>query len=120
MKYRILRRADKDIEAICNYIAQDNVDAADRLDERLHAIIQVLAEFPKMGHRRADVSAPEYLFWVEGNYVIAYRTRGKTLHGRPRCPRGTRFPQVIQEIINLTGNAPTACSSRTPAPSASK
>jgi len=79
MKYRISRRADTDIERICDYIAQDNPDAADRLDERIHRAIQLLARFPGMGHTRSDVNDKRYLFWAVGNYVIAYRVEPKEL-----------------------------------------
>jgi plasmid stabilization system protein ParE len=40
MKYRISRRADNDLEAICDYIAEANPDAADRLDEQIHNAIK--------------------------------------------------------------------------------
>jgi len=79
MKYRISHRANKDIEEICDYIAQDNIDAANRLDERIHQTIKSLAEFPGMGHVRADVEDHRYLFWSVGNYVIAYRVERKEL-----------------------------------------
>ena len=61
MNYRISRRADNDIERICDRIAQDNPDVADRLDERIHGAIQLLADFPKLGHTRADVKDARYL-----------------------------------------------------------
>jgi plasmid stabilization system protein ParE len=56
MTYRISRRANADIESICDYIAKDNPNAADEVDERIHGTIQMLALFPGMGHSRADVS----------------------------------------------------------------
>lgn len=46
MRYRISCRADADIERICDHVAADNPDAADRLDERLHREIQLLAGPP--------------------------------------------------------------------------
>src|SRR5207302_1360583 len=46
MKYRISRRADKDVAAICNHVAEDNPMAAEQLDDRLHQEIQFLAQFP--------------------------------------------------------------------------
>jgi len=42
MKYRISRRADTDIECICDYIAENNPDAAERLDDRIHQAISTL------------------------------------------------------------------------------
>ncbi len=79
MKYRISRRADVDIERICDCIAEDNPDAADRLDQEIHQAIQLLAKFPGMGHARPDVQDKRYLFRAIGNYVIAYRLEKKEL-----------------------------------------
>jgi toxin ParE1/3/4 len=79
MSYRISRRANTDIVRICDRIAKDNPTAADRLDEEIHEAIQLLAKFPGMGHRRADVRDNRYLFWAVGSYVIAYRVKGKKL-----------------------------------------
>ena len=79
MNYRISRRADTDIERICDRIAKDNPGGADRLDEQIHRAIQLLAEFPGMGHTRADVEDKRYLFWPVGSYTIAYRVEQKEL-----------------------------------------
>lgn len=79
MKCRISRVADRDIRAICDYIAQDNVDAADKLDRRLHEAVELLASIPGMGHHRDDVPDPRYRFWSVGNYVIAYRVEENTV-----------------------------------------
>lgn len=79
MKYRISRKADTDIERICDYIAEGNPDAADRLDQQIHRAIQLLAKFPGMGHTRPDVQDKRYLFRAVGNYVIAYRLEKKEL-----------------------------------------
>jgi plasmid stabilization system protein ParE len=79
MNYRISRQADTDIERLCDYVAEDNPDAADRLDEQLHRAIELLAKFPGLGHSRADVKDKRYLFRAVGNYVIAYRLEKKEL-----------------------------------------
>lgn len=79
MTYRISRRAHNDIEDICDYIARDNPDAAERVDDQIHEAIQLLARFPGMGHTRADVKDKRYLFWVVGSYVIAYRVEQNEL-----------------------------------------
>lgn len=73
MKYRISRRADKDLEAICDYVAEANPDAAERLDGQIHDAIKKPARFPGMGHARSDVKDKRYLFWAVGKYIIAYR-----------------------------------------------
>jgi toxin ParE1/3/4 len=79
MNYRISKRADADFDEIWNYIAQDNPEAADRVENSLHAAIRLLARMPGMGHRRNDVSNPIYRFWAVGAYVIAYRREGRTI-----------------------------------------
>jgi toxin ParE1/3/4 len=79
MTYRISGRANADIEAIWEYIAQDNIDAATRVDERIHHALHMLARFPGMGHARPDVRDKRYLFWTVGTYVIAYRMEDNKL-----------------------------------------
>jgi len=79
MKYRISRMADADIERICDRIAEDNPDAADRVDQEIHRVIRLLARFPGIGHTRPDVKDKRYLFRAVGNYVIAYRMERKEL-----------------------------------------
>jgi plasmid stabilization system protein ParE len=61
MNYRISRKADTDIESICERIAEDNPGAADRLDQQIHQAVQLLAEFPGLGHTRPDVTDKRYL-----------------------------------------------------------
>jgi plasmid stabilization system protein ParE len=79
MRYRISRRANAELERICDRIAEANPAAAETLDERIHRAIRALAKFPGMGHTRADVKDKRYLFWAVGNYIIAYRVERKEL-----------------------------------------
>jgi len=79
MNYHISRQADADISQICDYIAKDNPDAAELIDNRIHDAIQRLARFPGLGHIRPDVTDKRYLFWAEGKYVIAYRLEDEEL-----------------------------------------
>jgi len=87
MNYRFSRRADADIEAICDRITKHNAEAAERLDEQLHHAIGLLAQFPGMGHRRSDVEDKRYLFLAVDKYIIAYRVERdellvvRVLHG---------------------------------------
>jgi toxin ParE1/3/4 len=79
MKYRISRKADADIERLCDFVAEDNPEAADRLDEQIHGAIELLAKFPGLGHARSDVRDKRYLFRAVGSYVIAYRIEKQEL-----------------------------------------
>ena len=76
---RISRRAERDMDAIWDYIAQDSVMSADRVDESFRNAVQLLVAFPWIGHEREDVRNPAYRFWNVFNYVIVYRVRGRIL-----------------------------------------
>ncbi len=79
-RYQLTPEARVDLFTIWEYIAQDNISAADRIVTRLERAFQLLAAFPKKGHRRADVhTSKPVLFWPDGAYVIVYRPESKPL-----------------------------------------
>jgi len=55
--------ADLDLNEIWEYIAADNVDAADRWIEKLFDAFEALARAPGMGHKREDLTDYPVLFW---------------------------------------------------------
>ena len=82
-----------DLDEIWEYIAQDNVDAADRVLAAIHSALTTLAGSPQIGHRRPDLTTRPLRFHVARNeYLIAYAAGEKPLwvlaafHGR-RNPR---------------------------------
>ena len=79
-RYRLTPEARFDLFALWEYIARDNVTAADRVVRRLDRAFHLLAVFPKKGHKRADVhSSRPILFWPVGAYVIVYEPEPKPL-----------------------------------------
>jgi toxin ParE1/3/4 len=72
-RFRLSRSDDRELEAIWEYIAVDNPDAADRLIERFHDTFQWLANYPRADHKRKDMGDRPVLFWEEGRYEIIYR-----------------------------------------------
>src|SRR6266849_4125190 len=50
--FRFLPLARNDLNEIWEYIAQDNLDAAERLVERIEELCALLAERPQLGRRR--------------------------------------------------------------------
>ena len=62
----------QDLEEIYNYIAADNVAAAERLANRLRQRWHMIADNPQIGHRRDDL-LKNLRSSTEGNYVIFYR-----------------------------------------------
>ena len=82
-----------DLDEIWEYIAQDNVDAADRVLADIHSTLTLLAGSPQIGHRRPDLTTRPLRFHVaRDEYLIAYVPDEKplwvvaVLHGR-RNPR---------------------------------
>ena len=78
-KYVLSEAAELDLDAIWDYIAQDNIDAADRWINKLFESFQSLAQSPGMGHRREDLTAFPILFWPVGAYLILYRTQNQVV-----------------------------------------
>lgn len=80
-------RAVDDLDEIWRFVAADNLQAADRLIDRLIAAGEPLAEFPHLGRDRTGL-APGLRSLPVGNYVLFYRPDGhgavivRILHGR--------------------------------------
>ena len=91
-------QAYTDLDEIWEYIAADNLDAADRVREEIYEAIQSLVPFPYVGHSRPDLTSKPLRFQRVREYVIAYAPDEKplaviaVLHGR-------RSPRVIAAIL---------------------
>ncbi len=78
--YRLTPEARIDLLTIWEYIARDNMTAADRVVSRLERAFYLLAAFPRKGHKRADVHSCEpVLFSATGSYVVVYQPDSKPL-----------------------------------------
>ena len=64
-----------DLEAIWDYIAADNIDAADRWIAKLFEAFEALGQNPGMGHKREDLTRFPILFWPVGAYLVIYRSK---------------------------------------------
>jgi len=64
-------QAEIDITSIWNYIATDNVKAAETLIDRIERAFDMLAEQPLAGRARSELAANLRSFPV-GSYVIFY------------------------------------------------
>jgi plasmid stabilization system protein ParE len=84
------------------YIAADNLNAADRVLEEIYSTLMSLARFPQQGHVRPDLTSRPLRFHVVRDYVIAYAPDEKPLaviailHGR-------RNPRVLAAILSRRG-----------------
>lgn len=72
-RYEFTRLAAGDLHEIWDYIAEDDVDAADRVIAEIHRSLNILAEFPEMGHRRDDLADAALRVWPVHSYLIVYR-----------------------------------------------
>jgi toxin ParE1/3/4 len=72
-------QARRDLHEAWDFIAQRDVDAADRLLAQVEVAVAMLANVPGAGHARSDVRDPRLRFWVVRPYVIAYRYTSRTL-----------------------------------------
>lgn len=78
-KYVLSAAAEADLNAIWEYIAEDNVDAADRWIDKLFNAFETLAQNPNMGHRREDLTLFRVLFWPVAAYLVIYRVRDRSV-----------------------------------------
>lgn len=88
--------ARTDIFNIWSYIAPDNEDAADRVEEAIFHACAFVAQTPLRGHVRPDLTSRNLRFWTlirYPNYTVVYRPETMPLqviailHGRRNLRR---------------------------------
>ena len=92
--------ARHDIEAIWDYIAHENLDAADRLIRSFEAAFSRLADFPQIGHRRPDLTPHPLLFWSMHRLLIVY-------HPTPAAVLIVRILSGYQDLVEALSDAST-------------
>jgi toxin ParE1/3/4 len=70
-KFRKHRRADLDLDSIWNFVAADDVQAADRQINRIGEVFRMLVENPLAGRERPELRKDLRSFPV-GSYVVFY------------------------------------------------
>jgi toxin ParE1/3/4 len=68
-RFRKLPRADLDLDSIWNFIAADDIRAADRQIDRIGEVFQMLVENPLAGRERPELRKDLRSFPV-GSYVV--------------------------------------------------
>jgi toxin ParE1/3/4 len=80
VSYRLAPSAERELDAILLYIAEDNPRAADDLEERFFALFEHLGNMPGMGHLREDLTKRDNVrFFTLRGYIIAYITEVEPL-----------------------------------------
>lgn len=87
-----------DIDQLWEYVAEHNIDAADRVIADISDALRTLVSSPHIGHRRPDLTARPLRFHLVRDYLIAYGPDESplwvvaVLHGR-------RNPRVMAAIL---------------------
>ena len=78
-RFKLSPEAAHDIRDIWPFIAQDNIRAARKVRLQLFEACQLIADNPKIGHRRDDLTEEPVLFWPVGSYLIIYDPNAKPI-----------------------------------------
>jgi len=98
--FQLTPQAAEDLDAIWWFIAEDNRDAADRVETEIVATCCRLAQRPLMGTRRQDITPLPVRFWTVArfpNYVIVYRPETAPLQVVAVLHGKRNLKQVLEE-----------------------
>ena len=70
--YSLVPQARTDLREILSYIAEDNVDAADKVLDRFLEIFELLGDNPDVGHFREDLTTHPVRFFPVYSYLVIY------------------------------------------------
>jgi antitoxin ParD1/3/4/toxin ParE1/3/4 len=96
-RYILTPRAKRDINEIWEYIASDNIEAADRVLDALESAMVKLAKSPGIGHWREELADKRHRFWLVYSYLIAYRHETKPV----QIVRVLHASRDVQSILGL-------------------
>jgi plasmid stabilization system protein ParE len=97
-RFVLTPRARQDINDIWDYIAVENINAADRVLYALERAMLRLAKNPGLGHWREELTDRRHRFLLIYSYLIAYRYEAKPL----QVVRVLHAARDVQSILGLT------------------
>jgi plasmid stabilization system protein ParE len=77
--YVLHPEAYTDLDDIWEFIAEDNLSAADRVREDIYKAVGKLVPFPHRGHRRPDLTSRPLRFITVRDHLLAYAPDEKPL-----------------------------------------
>jgi toxin ParE1/3/4 len=86
--YIVSPLADEDVFEVWRYLYERaGLEVANRVETELYAAFETLAQNPRIGHTRADLTSHSVLFFTVYSYMIVYRPRtpleiARVLHGK--------------------------------------
>ena len=96
--YRVLPAVIDDIFGIWLFIAQDNLEAANRVESEIWDAFADLAQLPDRGHHRPDLTSRPLRFWRVRKYLIAYAPGEQPLV-IVAVLHGMRSPRLMAAIL---------------------
>ncbi|MGA2200450.1 MAG: type II toxin-antitoxin system RelE/ParE family toxin [Terriglobales bacterium] len=87
----------QDLQDIWDFVALDNADAADKLEDEFFNAFEKLARQPRMGHSRLDLTERDVRFWPTGSYLIVYRERHDALQVLAVLHGSRDVPEVMRK-----------------------
>jgi toxin ParE1/3/4 len=93
-RYLLSEPAVADLRAVREYLRARSPQAADQVMLSLRTAMRRLAEFPRIGHLREDLTDQPLRFWAVYSYLIAYLPDTKPL-------------QIIRIIHGARGDIPS-------------
>ena len=96
--YAFHPEAFTDLDQIWEYIAERNLDAADRVIADIFDTIRALVASPHIGRRRPDLAARSLRFKLVRDYLIAYAPDERPLWV-VAVLHGSRNPRVMAAIL---------------------
>ena len=86
----------QDLHDLWDYIAGENLDAADRVIDTLFAAFERLAVMPGLGHTREDLTDQPLRFWTVGAYLVIYRAERTPLEIVAVTRGGRDIPRLLR------------------------
>jgi plasmid stabilization system protein ParE len=101
-RFILTPRAKQDVNDIWDYIAADNIGAADRVLEALDKAMARVAKNPGIGHWREELTDKRHRFFLVYSYLIVYRHETKPL----QIIRVLHASRDVQSILGLATDEP--------------
>ena len=80
--YLLTPQAVDDLGDIWDYIAEDSVSAANRVESAILAACVTLSKHPRLGSKRSEIAASPVRFWAVSsfpNFVVVYISETRPL-----------------------------------------
>jgi plasmid stabilization system protein ParE len=94
--YILAPEALQDLQELWDYIATENLDAADRMIDTLFAAFERLAAMPGLGHRREDLTDRPLRFWTVDTSLVIYRAERTPIEIVAVTRGGRDIPRLLR------------------------